>query len=170
MKIGIIVNKKNIDGTIILLPIIKEIKDIKKDSIIKVGYSEKFAKHYHLIEFNNKKNKYLIKLSSITTPEQVLELKEQAVFVDENDMIFESDHKFRYYNYKVINTNDNSIIGNVSDYYQLPANDVLVVKNQNKEYLIPMIDIIVKEINEKNNFIKILPLDGLLEDDRAIEI
>ena len=33
-----------------------------------------------------------------------------------------------------------------------------------------MIDIIVKEINEKNNFIKILPLDGLLEDDRAIEI
>ncbi len=165
LKLGIIVNKRNIDGTLIVLPIIENVKDIKRNSIVKVGYSENFSTEYKIIDIISTRNKYLIKLRSIDTPEKADELKEQAIFIDKKDLIFdEISSRFNYQDFKVINLNDGALIGYVKDYFELPANDVLLVKNHNKEYLIPFIKDVIYEINENKKYIKIIPIEGLLND------
>ena len=54
-------------------------------------------------------------------------------------------------------------IGTIVDVFQTGANDVYVIKNKDKtEILIPAIKEVIKEIDIKNGYMTIRPLEGMI--------
>ncbi len=65
----------------------------------------------------------------------------------------------------VIDSDNGTAYGHISDVSQTGANDVWhIVDDNNTEYLIPAIKDVVKEVNVQENFVLIKPLKGIFED------
>jgi 16S rRNA processing protein RimM len=60
-------------------------------------------------------------------------------------------------------TDEQKLVGNITDLLSLPANDVWVVRNGAKEILIPAVKAIIRKVDIKTKRITIHALEGLLD-------
>lgn len=63
---------------------------------------------------------------------------------------------------KVLAT-DGNYLGTIADIIETGANDVYVVKSGSREYMIPATASVINEVNIKEGFMTVTPLEGLLE-------
>ena len=62
----------------------------------------------------------------------------------------------------VINLDDNTELGKISEVMFTGANDVWVIQGE-REYLIPYIEQVVKVVDVERGIVEITPLEGLLD-------
>jgi ribosomal 30S subunit maturation factor RimM len=112
-----------------------------------------------------------IKLAGFDSPESVMRLKENAVFIDEKYFGLNDEDIFigdllgdkSIEGFSVIERVSGKVIGTVIDVWLLPANDVWVVKTANGNLPLPVIDEVVKKVDKKRRTIAIDLLPGLEE-------
>jgi 16S rRNA processing protein RimM len=164
--LGTITGTKGLKGHLILSDTSSDFRGIKKGSILKVGYSASFTKDYQYEELNKEGIKILIKLKNINTKEIAAELKEQAIFIDEKNII--TDNRQSYYienliGCEVIEQKNHNIIGIIKEVMSLPANDVWLVDTGKGELPLPFIEDVVKKVDIENKTIEIILIDGLMD-------
>lgn len=101
-------------------------------------------------------------LGSISAAEA---LKGALIQIPESELPSLDDSSFYHFELiglKVISAGD-AYIGEVLKVLETGANDVYVVKTDSGELLIPAVKDIIKEINPSKGFIKIEPIEGLLD-------
>jgi 16S rRNA processing protein RimM len=60
-------------------------------------------------------------------------------------------------------SNEENLLGEVQEVWDLPANEVLRVINEDREILIPMVDDIIESIDHEQQRVTIQVMDGLLD-------
>lgn len=138
---------------------------ISKEVKIKIGFSEKFAKTFTLKSLNSNKGFGSLIINEVQSDIEAIKFKEQGVFVDEESL--ESDNKKvfagEFNNYKVINDENNQLIGKVIEYWEMPANDCILVRTDNGDLPIPFIPEFILEINKRKKSIYVKVMDGLMD-------
>lgn len=96
----------------------------------------------------------------------ILHLKGKDVFIEESgedlDLADNEYHVKDIIGLKVINLDDNTELGKISEVMFTGANDVWVIEGE-KEYLIPYIEQVVKTVDIESGIVEITPLEGLLD-------
>ncbi len=165
IKLGIIKSTQGVKGDLYLSKYIDiNVKKLKFTKVT-VGFSEKFSKEFIVEKFEENNKGYIIKLDKIDTKEQAQDLKEQAVFIEEN-IIDDNDYfsnPFILKDFKVISNNDNSYIGIVEDIIINSVNNLLVIKSEKGDILIPFINNFINDVDSAKQIIRINIIPGLLD-------
>lgn len=164
--IGTIVNYKGTAGSIFVGEVPAAVEKIRSGAIIKIGYSENFGQSYTLKHWKKNTKGAILDIEGITSKEQVLTLKEQGVFCSQEDII--RDERKPYFDdelldFIVVNVDDETEIGKVIDYWEMPANDVILVETTNGDLPIPMIEEFIDFIDEESGVIGVIPMEGLFD-------
>ncbi len=164
--IGTIVNTKGTAGSIFVGEVPAAVEKIKPGAIIKIGYSENFGQSYTLKHWKKNTKGAILDIEGITSKEHAMTLKEQGVFCSQDDII--RDDRKPYFDdelldFIVVNVEDETEIGRVIDYWEMPANDVLLVATAHGELPVPMIEDVIDFIDEESGVIGIIPMDGLFD-------
>lgn len=113
----------------------------------------------------NLKQRVLLKLKGVETPEEAKKLVGSFLEIEREDLIHLPEGRYFIFDIiglKVITTDDKEI-GTVKEVISLPANDVYVVQGNQKEYDIPAIKEIVKKIDLEKKIMIIEPKEGQLD-------
>ncbi len=164
--IGTIVNTKGTAGSIFLSEVPAAVEKIKPGAIIKIGYSETFGQNYTLKHWKKNSKGAILDIEGISSKEQAMTLKEQGVFCSQEDII--RDERKPYFDdelidFVVVNVEDETEIGKVIDYWEMPANDVLLVATERGDLPVPMIEEAIDFIDEESGVIGIIPMEGLFD-------
>lgn len=162
--IGKIINSHGIKGEVKIYPFTDDMDrfiDLKK---VYIGDSKKEV-HLKTVKFH--KGFPIIGFDEFDDINQILNLKDQLIYVDDKDRIkLPEDHYFIYdlVDCEVFDTTNNKI-GQIIDVLQNVSNDVYVVKDEfsHKEYLIPAVKQFVKLVDVENKKIVIDPIEGMIE-------
>lgn len=162
--IGKIINSHGIKGEVKIYPFTDDMDrfiDLKK---VYIGDSKKEV-HLKTVKFH--KGFPIIGFDEFDDINQILNLKDQLIYVDDKDRIkLPEDHYFIYdlVDCEVFDTTNNKI-GQIIDVLQNVSNDVYVVKDEfsHKEYLIPAVKQFVKLVDVENKKIVINPIEGMIE-------
>jgi 16S rRNA processing protein RimM len=166
IKIGIITGTIGTDGTIFIDDTLKSMKALSPDCSVYIGFTENFAKEYHVVQANSRNKGFTLKLRELTSKEESIKFKEQAVFTYKESIITKKSDGYLPEDIKnciVYNIKTGKKIGKIIDEINLPSNDVWVIESEGQEVLIPVIDDIVKKINLRTKRIEINVIPGLLE-------
>ena len=113
----------------------------------------------------NLKQRVLLKLKGVETPEEAKKLVGSFLEIEREDLIHLPEGRYFIFDIiglKVITTDDKEI-GTVKEVISLPANDVYVVQRDQKEYDIPAIKEVIKKIDLEKKVMIIEPQEGLLD-------
>ena len=101
----------------------------------------------------------------IETVEKAEKIKDSFLFVAKEDAVKLRDGS--YFVDDVIGcevvTEEQTVVGVITDLLSLPMNDLWVVKKDAKEILIPAVKAIIQQVDVENKRITIRALDGLLD-------
>ncbi len=164
-KIGKIVTTRGLKGEIKVYSHTDEIERFLDLEYFYIG-KDRDTKYYIERASIIANNMAVIKIKGFDTVESVQKLISKFMFVDrENSYELDDDEMFIVDMIGMeVKTDSGEIIGELVDVLQYTANDVYVVKSkEGKEYLIPAIYEIVPEINQKENYIIVKPIVGLLD-------
>ncbi len=163
--IGTISSVKGYKGEIILSDCPEWKIQLKPNTKVKIGFSEKFSKIFTIKSFTSNKGFGALNVAEISNDKEAISLKEQGVFVSENDLEEKKGKVFagEFNGFKVVNAKNNDVIGKVKEYWQLPANDCILVETKDGDLPIPFIDDFILSINKRLRVIKINLMDGLMD-------
>ena len=124
-------------------------------------------KHSYSIENVRISDRFVyIKFSEINSRDNAELLRNAEVLIEEKDLIQPADDEYFIHDLigcKVVSEN-NDVIGVLSDVVQMSSNDVYVVKNsEGIEVLIPATKEVVKQVDIRQRQIIIQVLEGLLD-------
>ena len=164
IKVGKITNTHGIKGEVKVFPLtdnIERFDDLKK---VYLG-DNKLEVEIENVKYH--KGLVIIKFKEFNNINDVLEFKDQFIYIDEKDKVeLPKDHYFIFdlVGCTVYNTKEEKI-GIVTDVLQYAANDVYVVKDEekNKNYLIPAVKEFIIEVDINNKKIIIDPIEGMIE-------
>ncbi len=110
-----------------------------------------------------------LKLEGINSASDAEKYKNRILYINRNDMQLDEDRYFidDIIGLDVINADDGTVYGKLTEVFNRGASDIYTVKNGDKEYLIPAVSEIVIKI-DVNKGIFIRPIPGLI--DNAEEI
>ncbi|MGN1119831.1 MAG: ribosome maturation factor RimM [Oscillospiraceae bacterium] len=111
------------------------------------------------------KNIVLVKIKGVDTVEDAQLLRNKILYMDRDEVELEEGCYFvrDLIGLTVIDSDDGTVYGRLSDVQKTGANDVYTVKGEDREYLIPAIpDVIVKTDIEGGKML-IHKLDGLFD-------
>ncbi len=114
------------------------------------------------------KNIVLVKINGVDTIEQAELLRGRVLYISRNDVKLPKGQHFvqDIIGCKVLDADDNTEYGIITEVFKTGANDVYTIKSQEgKEYLIPVIDDVIVEKNVEDGVISIRPMRGLFEDE-----
>ena len=165
MLVGVIVKTKGYKGEMIVIDIPKAIESVSSDIDVKIGYSEQFAKKYHLSQFKRYQKNANLKLQEVTSDTEANSLREHGLFVLTTDI---NRRKNTYIDHelagcKVYNILTNELLGEIVDIMELPANDVWVMRTETAEIPLPVIDDVIKSVDIEKKIIMIELMDGLMD-------
>jgi 16S rRNA processing protein RimM len=107
----------------------------------------------------------VLNFDSIETVEEAEKIKDLYLFVPKEDTV-----KLENGSYFVddvvgceVVTEEQRMVGTITDLLSLPMNDLWVVKKDAKEILIPAVKAIIRQVDVENKRITIHALDGLLD-------
>ncbi len=164
--IGTIVNTKGTSGSIFVGEVPSAVEKIRKGATLKIGFSENFGKTFTLKHWKKNSKGAILDIEGINSKELASTLKEQGVFCSQEDIIRDTRKPYfddELLDFIVVNVDDETEIGKVIDYWQLPANDVILVQTEKGELPIPMIEDVIDFIDEESMVIGIIPMDGLFD-------
>ena len=110
-----------------------------------------------------------LKLEGIDNAGEADKYRNRILYINRNDMQLDEDRYFidDIIGLDVINIDDGTVYGKLTEVFNRGASDIYTVKNKDKEYLIPAVSEIVIKIDiDKGIFIR--PIPGLI--DNAEEI
>ncbi len=164
--IGTIVNTKGTAGSIFVGEVPVAVEKIKPGAIIKIGYSENFGKNFTLKHWKKNTKGAILDIEGITSKELALTLKEQGVFCSQEDIV-KTERKNNFddelLDFIVVNVDDETEIGRVIDYWEMPANDVILVQTEKGKLPVPLIEDVIDFIDNDSQVIGIIPMDGLFD-------
>lgn len=165
--IGTIGSPMGYSGEFVVVSAQKAIEKLPKDLVVRIGFSENFAKNYKLEYYSIKASgKTIAKLSGINSKEDIVIFKEQGIFASAEEV---KKHNPDYYSIdevvgcKVIIDSDGSLLGEIVEVWELPANDVWLVATDKGELPLPVIEDVIVEYDFSQKYVKINLLDGLLD-------
>lgn len=135
---------------------------------LKTVYTDKEIKPLKIISARTHKNQALLKLENINTPEDANSLRGTVLCADRNDIQKDDDSYFiqDILGLKVIDAQNGTAYGTVTDVFSTGANDVYEITDENKKkYLIPAIPSVIIDINPTVGEIKIIPIKGIFDDE-----
>ncbi len=114
------------------------------------------------------KNIALCKIKGVDTIEDAEKLRGKIVYINRDDIALEDGVNFvqDLIGLEVIDADNNSVYGKISDVLRTGANDVYeITDSNNKKYLAPVIDEVIKEVNIEGEYVKICPMKGIFDDE-----
>lgn len=114
------------------------------------------------------KNIALVKIQGVDTVEDAQLLRGRILYIDRNDAKLPKGKNFvsDIIGCKVIDVDNSTQYGEITDVLKTGANDVYEVKDSDgNEYLIPVIEQVVIEKNIEDGCVLIRPLKGLFDDE-----
>ena len=164
IKLGVITNSRDVDGTFFVMSDINGITSLKENSLILIGFSEQFSEKFTYQKIRKTKNGYYLNVKEISTPENVVKFKEKAVFVNNSDLIFDDKVKINdWTGFKVLDTENDEYIGDLIEEIELPTQNLFVIKQEEKEILIPNVSEFVVKIDKSEKKVYIKLIEGLIE-------
>ena len=116
--------------------------------------------------YRTHKNFHMLKFEGVSNINDITHLKGKDVFIEENGeelKLAENEYHVRdIVGLTVINLDDNTELGKISEVMFTGANDVWVIEGE-REYLIPYIEQVVKTVDFERGIVEITPLEGLLD-------
>lgn len=111
------------------------------------------------------KNIVLVKIKGTDTVEAAQMLRGKILYMDREDVELDDGCYFvqDLIGLEVIDNDDGTIYGKLSEVKETGANDVYIVKNGEKEYLIPAIPDVIISTDIENGKMLIHKLDGLFD-------
>lgn len=111
------------------------------------------------------KNIVLMKIEGVDTPEAAQELRGKILYMDRNDVELDDGAYFvqDLIGLEVIDADDGTFYGKLSDVTFTGANDVYHIKGDDGEYLIPAIPDVVEKTDIEGGKMLIHKMDGLFE-------
>lgn len=163
--VGVIVKTKGFKGEMILIDVPTAIENISSNVDVKIGYSEQFAKKFHLTQFKRYQKNATLKLKEITSDTDANLLREHGLFALKTDINRKKntyiDHELA--GCKVYNIETNELLGEIVDVMELPANDVWVMRTETAEIPLPVIDDVIKSVDIDKKEIMVELMDGLMD-------
>ena len=111
------------------------------------------------------KNIVLVKIKGTDTVEAAQMLRGKILYMDREDVELDAGCYFvqDLIGLEVIDNDDGTVYGKLSEVKETGANDVYIVKNGEKEYLIPAIPDVIISTDIENGKMLIHKLDGLFD-------
>ncbi len=111
------------------------------------------------------KNIVLVKIKGTDTVEAAQMLRGKILYMDREDVELDDGCYFvqDLIGLEVIDNDDGTVYGKLSEVKETGANDVYIVKNGEKEYLIPAIPDVIISTDIENGKMLIHKLDGLFD-------
>lgn len=161
---GTITGTKGYDGRMRLKGTPEHILTVREGAKTYIGFSKNFTSEYIVTHWKKTKKESVFSVRNIENKEEAIKLKEQAVFIFENDIITEQDESYSVgtlLDCFVYDITSGKKIGKIKDVYILPANDVWIVETDEGELPIPFIEDVVKKVDIDNSIIEIEMIEGL---------
>lgn len=165
--LGKIGSPKGLRGDFALHSVAASVAELKPNIKCKIGFSENFARDFTLEVFTVFRDKKVTaKLRGVDTKEDAEKFSEQGLFVYQKDILemnpgFYSIADILGCQVKV--KTDGTILGEITEVWELPANDVWLVDTENGELPLPVIDDVVLDCDIDNKIVTINLMDGLLD-------
>lgn len=162
IKIGKLVNFHGVRGEVKILSDSDFLDErFQAGKTVEIG-----GKVLTIASYRTHKNFHLLKFEVVSNMNDILDLKGKDVFIEENEedlKLEENEYHVRdIVGLTVINLDDNTELGKISEVMFTGANDVWVIEGE-REYLIPYIEQVVKTVDLDRGLVEITPLEGLLD-------
>ena len=162
IKIGKLVNFHGVRGEVKLLSDSDFLEErFKAGNTVVISGEELTIESYR-----THKNFHMLKFVGVSNINDITHLKGKDVFIEENGeelKLAENEYHVRdIVGLTVINLDDNTELGKISEVMFTGANDVWVIQGE-REYLIPYIEQVVKVVDVERGIVEITPLEGLLD-------
>ena len=162
IKIGKLVNFHGVRGEVKLLSDSDFLEErFKAGNTVVISGEELTIESYR-----THKNFHMLKFEGVSHINDITHLKGKDVFIEENGeelKLAENEYHVRdIVGLTVINLDDNTELGKISEVMFTGANDVWVIEGE-REYLIPYIEQVVKTVDFERGIVEITPLEGLLD-------
>lgn len=116
--------------------------------------------------YRTHKNFHMLTFEGVNNMNDIAHLKGKDVYIEDDNGALElaenEYHVSDIVGLTVINLDDDSELGKISDVIFTGANDVWVIEGD-REYLIPYIEDVVKTVDFERGIVEITPLEGLLD-------
>ncbi len=166
-KLGFVSTPRGYEGHFIVSEYPKNLGVIPKGISIEIGFSKNFTKKFVVEDsFINEKKLFIIKLKGIDNSEEIVNFKEQAIFISLSELDkFNPDYIFdeELIDCEVYNFETNEFIGKITEVWDMPANPVWLVSTSGGELPIPAIPDFIKELDLRKKKIKLFVMDGLMD-------
>jgi len=162
--VGKIVNTHGIKGEVKIYPLTDYLDRFDHLKIAYIGDS-KIEVNVQVARYH--KGMVILKFSEFNDINEVLNLKEQYLYVNDEDRIKLPENHFFIFDIigcMVKDVSDN-IIGQITDVIQGSSNDVYIIKDKEKqkEYLVPAVKQFVKIVDIESKIVIIDPIEGMIE-------
>lgn len=161
IKIGKLVNFHGVKGEVKIL----SDSDFLEERFVSGATVLIKGQTFTIKSYRTHKNFHLLTFEGVSNMNDILDLKGEDVYIEEDENLSLDEHEFHVKDIvglTVINLDDNSELGKITDVIFTGANDVWVIEGD-KEYLIPYIEQVVKTVDLDAGIVEITPLEGLLD-------
>lgn len=125
------------------------------------------GKVLNILSARVQKSMVIMAIEGISNIDEAEKLRNTIINIDRNDLKLEKGQYFiqDLIGLKVIDADNDSLYGKITDVFKTGANDVYQVTDGNKNYLIPVIQDVVLDVNIAEGYVKIRPIKGIFEDE-----
>lgn len=130
-----------------------------------VLYFEKGKTPVNVVRARAHKNIVIMKIEGVDTPEAAGNLRGKVLYMDRDDVELDEGTYFvqDLIGLEVIDADDGTVYGTLSQVTATGANDVYHIKNGDNEYLIPAIPDVIEKTDIEGGKLLIHKMEGLFE-------
>lgn len=162
--IGKIINTHGIKGEVKVFPLTTS---IDRFDHLKTAYIGEKKLKVELEKVKYHKNLAILKFKEYNDINEILSLKDNFIYVDEEGIVVLPENHFFIYDLLESQVFDleSNLIGTIVDVIQGPSNDVYVVKSigKDKDYLIPAVKQFIINVNVADKKVIVNPIEGMIE-------
>jgi len=152
-------------GEVKILPLTQDKQRFMNLPAVWIGLEAANAELKKILKVRIDTKHVVFNFDGIETVEEAEKIKDSFLFVAKEDAVKLRDGS--YFVDDVIGcevvTEEQTVVGVITDLLSLPMNDLWVVKKDAKEILIPAVKAIIRQVDVENKHIIIHALDGLLD-------
>jgi 16S rRNA processing protein RimM len=152
-------------GEVRILPFTDDKQRFSDLQFVWMGENEEVVEQREIRTVRIDAKHVVLSIRGVETVEKAEEFRDQYLFVPKENMV--QLRKGSYFVDDVIGcevvTEEQNVVGKITDLLSLPANDVWVVRKGAKEILIPAVKAIIRHVDVEQKRITIHALEGLLD-------
>jgi len=164
VTIGKISRVRGLKGEMVVVPMTDEPQRFLKLEKVTIAKDE-VCRQFPVEKAREFKDKVLLKLKQVDSPEQARELIGGYIEIEEDQLVRLPQGS--YFIFEIVGlevvTVEGERIGTVKEVISLPANDLYLVEGEERLYNIPAVKDVVKGIDLKEKRMIIEPMEGLFD-------